>query len=234
MQTPAAVAPNWDLNPYWGQADWLCAPALYPRYGKWIEARVADADVTILDPALRAYQLKVKAEGESDRTKAKDVWSQAANFYERAVRMRQHRWDRDIFLSAMGAFGQVEQWDKVVNAGRQALKLFKEDFEIHASLGKALYKRAKGKDKAESLALLKKARSLAGDDMGSLGKVKSVYDELKLAKEAKSIETRITQLYQEELRQQELYQQQLQDQSGQGTTGGTTGSGSTESGTGSN
>ena len=38
MQTPAAVRPDWDGNPYWGQADWLCAPALYPRYGKWIEA----------------------------------------------------------------------------------------------------------------------------------------------------------------------------------------------------
>ena len=37
LQTPAAVRPDWDGNPYWGQADWLCAPTLYPRYGKWIE-----------------------------------------------------------------------------------------------------------------------------------------------------------------------------------------------------
>src|SRR5207248_8038716 len=36
-QTPASVKPNWDGNPYWGQADWLCDPKLYPRYGKWIE-----------------------------------------------------------------------------------------------------------------------------------------------------------------------------------------------------
>ncbi|MGD0089610.1 MAG: hypothetical protein ABSE73_06785 [Planctomycetota bacterium] len=37
-QTPAVVGPNWDGNPYSGQCDWLCAPALYPRYGKWIVA----------------------------------------------------------------------------------------------------------------------------------------------------------------------------------------------------
>ncbi len=37
-QTPASVAPNWDGSPYWGQADWLCDPKLYPRYGQWITA----------------------------------------------------------------------------------------------------------------------------------------------------------------------------------------------------
>jgi len=37
MQTPGAVGPNWDGNPYWGQADWLCDPKLYPRYGAWIK-----------------------------------------------------------------------------------------------------------------------------------------------------------------------------------------------------
>jgi len=33
--TPAA---DWRGSPYWGCADWLCAPELYPRYGKWITA----------------------------------------------------------------------------------------------------------------------------------------------------------------------------------------------------
>jgi hypothetical protein len=37
-QTPAAVRPNWDGNPYWGQADWLCGPKDYGRYGEWITA----------------------------------------------------------------------------------------------------------------------------------------------------------------------------------------------------
>jgi len=36
FQTPAAVSPNWDGNPYGGQADWVCRPDLYPRYGAWI------------------------------------------------------------------------------------------------------------------------------------------------------------------------------------------------------
>jgi len=37
-QIPAAVShnPDWEFNPYWAQADWLCAPELYPRYEKWI------------------------------------------------------------------------------------------------------------------------------------------------------------------------------------------------------
>lgn len=34
-QTPAAVGPNWDGNPYWAQADWLCEPKYYPRLGEW-------------------------------------------------------------------------------------------------------------------------------------------------------------------------------------------------------
>ena len=38
VQTPAAARnrPNWKFSPYGGQADWLCAPELYPRYEKWI------------------------------------------------------------------------------------------------------------------------------------------------------------------------------------------------------
>lgn len=35
-QTPAAVGPTWDFNPYSGQSDWVCDPKLYPRWGKWI------------------------------------------------------------------------------------------------------------------------------------------------------------------------------------------------------
>ncbi len=37
-QIPATVSPAWDGNPYWGQADWVTDPKLYPRYGKWISA----------------------------------------------------------------------------------------------------------------------------------------------------------------------------------------------------
>jgi hypothetical protein len=36
LQTPAAVYPGWDGNPYSGAADWICRPQLYPRYGTWI------------------------------------------------------------------------------------------------------------------------------------------------------------------------------------------------------
>ena len=38
VQTPAVTRnrPNWKFYPYGGQADWLCVPELYPRYGKWI------------------------------------------------------------------------------------------------------------------------------------------------------------------------------------------------------
>lgn len=36
--TPAAVDPDWDGNPYWGQADWNCAPKDYPAFGRFIEA----------------------------------------------------------------------------------------------------------------------------------------------------------------------------------------------------
>jgi hypothetical protein len=36
--TPAAVGPDWDGSPYWGQADWNCAPEDYPAFGRFIEA----------------------------------------------------------------------------------------------------------------------------------------------------------------------------------------------------
>ena len=36
QQTPAAVYPGWDGNPYGGQADWVCRPELYPRYSAWL------------------------------------------------------------------------------------------------------------------------------------------------------------------------------------------------------
>ncbi len=35
---PAAVEPGWDGSPYWGQADWGCAPQYFDVYGEWVRA----------------------------------------------------------------------------------------------------------------------------------------------------------------------------------------------------
>ena len=35
---PAAVKPGWDGSPYWGQADWGCAPQYFDIYAEWIRA----------------------------------------------------------------------------------------------------------------------------------------------------------------------------------------------------
>ncbi|MGQ9780314.1 MAG: peptidylprolyl isomerase [Bacillota bacterium] len=184
----------------------------YEAYSKWINARVDEAEVEILDPALRAYQLKVKAQQEKDEQKVKDLWAQAAKFYERAVKMRQHRWDRDVFLSAMEVFVHEKSYDKAVNAGRQALKRFKDDLDLSLALGKALYLRGKGKDKTEGLALLKKARGLAWDDSRSLPKVEKVYRDLKLTKEAEAVAKRTKKLIEEEIAEQERLQKEMEEQ----------------------
>ncbi|NLG83262.1 MAG: hypothetical protein GX493_01345 [Firmicutes bacterium] len=181
-------------------------------YSKWINARVDEAEIEILDPALRAYQLKTKAQQEKDSEKAKDLWAQAAKFYERAVKMRQHRWDRDIFLSAMEVFVHEKTYDKAVNAGRQALKRFKDDLDLTLALGKALYLRGKGKDKTEGLALLKKARGLAWDDSRSLPRVEKVYRDLKLTKEADAVAKRTEKLIAQEIAEQERLQKEMEEQ----------------------
>lgn len=38
---PAAVKPGWDGSPYWGQADWGCAPQHFDVYGEWVKAFAA-------------------------------------------------------------------------------------------------------------------------------------------------------------------------------------------------
>jgi len=35
--TPAAVPPNWNKSPYWGQADWGCAPKHFDAYEAWVK-----------------------------------------------------------------------------------------------------------------------------------------------------------------------------------------------------
>ncbi len=35
--TPAAVKPDWDGSPYWGNADWGCAPKHFPEYAAWVK-----------------------------------------------------------------------------------------------------------------------------------------------------------------------------------------------------
>ncbi len=34
---PGAVNANWDGSPYWGQADWGCAPKYFPEYEAWVK-----------------------------------------------------------------------------------------------------------------------------------------------------------------------------------------------------
>jgi len=35
---PAAVPPNWDGNPYWGNADWGCGVQNFGKYAEWVRA----------------------------------------------------------------------------------------------------------------------------------------------------------------------------------------------------
>ena len=149
----------------------------------------------------RAYQLLVKSE-----------WTEAAKFYEKAVKMRQHRWDREVFVSAIEAFGHEKQWDKAITYGRRALSRLSEDMDLNAAVGKALYTRNKDKDRTEGLALLTKAKTLAGEDMQSLGTVMRIYQELKLTKETQAVEKQIQDLLkaqaEEEARQQKEYEEE--------------------------
>lgn len=181
------------------------------KYKDWVQARTADAEVIILDPALRAYQLKIKGE-----------WAEAAKFYEKAVKMRQHRWDRDVFLSALEVFEHEKQLDKAITYGRRALGRLSEDMDLNAAVGKALYTRNKDKDRKDGLALLAKAKSLAGDDMQALGKIARVYQDLKLTKESQAIEKKIQDLLkaqaEEEARQQKEYEEELAKQQKEAAT----------------
>ncbi|MGE5527851.1 MAG: peptidylprolyl isomerase [Patescibacteria group bacterium] len=171
------------------------------QFSKWIEARTAEADVTILDPALRAFQLKIK-----------DKWAEAAKFYEKAINQRRHRWDRDIFISAMEVFAHEKLWDKSVKYGRKILKLYKEDMDLNAALGKALYLRGKGADKKKAMAYLKKARSLAGEDTTELGKMVKIYQEIKLTKEAKALQAKIKDIVAKQLAEQERINKEMEEE----------------------
>lgn len=181
-------------------------------YRQWLQARVAEAEVTILDPAMRAYQLKIAAEGAKDQSKADENWQQAAKFYDKAVRMRKHRWYREMFLSAIEVFLHEKMFDEAVDAARRGLKLMKTDLELQAGLGKALYLRAKGTDKKDGLAALKKAEGQAAEDIQGLQKVQQVYEELKLTKEVKRLEERIVQLTLAAQAEQEKFQKQMEEE----------------------
>jgi len=181
-------------------------------YRQWLQARVAEAEVTILDPAMRAYQLKMTAEGAKDESKASENWQQAAKFYQKAVRLKKHRWNREMFLSAIDVFLHEKMFEDAIETARRGLKLMKSDLELQAGLGKALYLRAKGSDKKDGLAALKKAEGLAADDPQALEKIRQYYDELKLTKQAKVVAEKIMQLNLAAQAEQELMQKQMEEE----------------------
>ena len=153
------------------------------QYSKWLDARINEAEVTYLDPAFRAFQLR-----------AEEKWADAAKFYERAVKMRQHKNDRDIILSALAVFAKQKDWNKVIKYGRSALKTYTNDYEMNCEVGQALCKRNKGKDKTDGLAMLKQSLTLAGEDTQALTTVESYYTALKLTKDANAIKAKIEKI----------------------------------------
>lgn len=182
------------------------------KFGKWIEARVNEADVTILDPALRAYQLRTEAQSQEDEAKAKEKWDQAAEFYLKAVKMRKHRWYRDMFISAIDTFLHQKMYDEAIDTARRATKLFTMDTEMFRDYGKALYLRAEGKDKIQGKAMLEKAVELAGEDRFMLGSIKEVYEELELTEEAKKLQETIDDIAAREKAEQERLEKELAEE----------------------
>ncbi|BAS28458.1 peptidylprolyl isomerase [Limnochorda pilosa] len=172
-------------------------------YQKWLEGRRAQAEIAILDPALRGYDLLVAGKlDEAQGALRQAIAAEPENAYLHAVLAQ--------------VLAQQEKLDEAVAEARHAVGTFDLDPELHLLLGNLL-RQAEQPD--EAVAQYQKASELDPYDLQLHLTLYGIYLDMDRKDEAEAERARlqeIQKLLEERQQKQEELQKQLEQQGGAG------------------
>ncbi|NLY88606.1 MAG: hypothetical protein GX085_03165 [Firmicutes bacterium] len=161
------------------------------EFNNWLVEVREEADINILDPALRGY-----------RFKQEEKWEEAALAYGKALKDKRYRRDLETRLSAVEAYRQAGDYETALDVLAKTPEKVRR--EPDWALAKARVLHARGTvDEAKTV--LAAAVEKAGENTSDLHQILSVMRELELTEEADALKAEIDRIEEKrEAERQEL------------------------------
>lgn len=159
------------------------------KFAAWLEELRDAAKIVILDPALRAYRLRLE-----------EKWPEAALAYEKAIKDKRYRDNFQIYLSAARVYKEMQDYAGAMNVLERVPKKHQEKLEY--TLEKARIYHADGKVK-EAEGQLTAAEEKAGENTYDLNQILFVARELELTEKVEQLEEKIALIEEKRRAEQE-------------------------------
>lgn len=168
------------------------------EFEKWLKKQEEEAELVILDPALRAFRLRLEKK-----------WSEAAEAYEKAIKDKRYKNDLRIYLSASDVYQEAEDYEQALGVLARAPEETQESLEVY--LAKAEIYRADDREEEVKEALAS-AELKAGENLGELERVLGYFKEYEMTEEADSLEEKMDRIMERREQEQEELERLLQEE----------------------
>lgn len=164
----------------------------------WLKKQSDDAEVVILDPALRAFRLR-----------AENKLPEATQAYEKALTDKRYKNDLDIYIATALTYNQAEKYDDALEVlTRIPEKISDEMFVLFT---KAQIYHSKG-DEETTKQTLSTLVTKCGENVNDLKQVLYLMNQFKYEEEAKTLEAKIKQIEERVAEEQEAFRKLLQEE----------------------
>lgn len=168
------------------------------KIDSWLKKQADDAEVVILDPALRAFRLR-----------AENKLPEATQAYEKALTDKRYRNDLDIYIATALTYNQAEKYDDALEVlTRIPEKISDEMFVLFT---KAQIYHSKG-DEETTKQTLSTLVTKCGENVNDLKQVLYLMKQFEYEEEAKTLEAKIKQIEERVAEEQEAFRRLLQEE----------------------
>jgi foldase protein PrsA len=144
---------------------------------KWLEQIKPNMKIEILDPAMQAFRLSAKGQ-----------YSQAGVFYEKAYA----KYNNELQLTrASECYQSAKEWVRLAKLGQLGMKKYPDNVHYYLYTAEGLYRSGKVK---EGIKWMKKAESIAANNIYFNGLVSQTYSRLGLAADAERIKKKASNI----------------------------------------
>lgn len=163
------------------------------QLNKWLKDEVDKAKIEILDPALRAYRLKIESK-----------WNESAEAYAKALKKKQNELNIDMYVSSAQVLKELKKYDDAINVLNSYPEIGRRDIRIQTELAR-IYDAKEDKDEAKKV--LAQLSKRIGEEPMMQQRVLSVMKDLNYEDEAKALAEQIDRIVK---KQQEQAQDEME------------------------
>lgn len=168
------------------------------KINTWLQKQADEAEVVILDPALRAFRLRTE-----------NKFTEAVQAYEKALTDKRYKNNLDIYIATAQTYREAEKYDEALEVLARIPKKITD--ELSVLFTKAQIYQSKG-DEETTKQTLSTLVEKCGENVNNLKQVLYLMNQFEYKEEAEALEAKIKQIETERAEEQKAFQELLRQE----------------------